>query len=206
MIRLRWDVPTTNQDGSRLTDLAGFRVDRYTYPAGQYCPECKDRETVATITADRPSPATLNDGFFYLRLPHPGADRGVRYRVYPLAADGTSGPFVASRRLIGPAPAAPVGIKATPLDRGVNLLWSLPATVQDRGVLLGVNIYRGKSDSGLDPEPVNAQPVKGNNFDDFGLQNDRTYYYGLRTVIRWKSAIIESALSEVSAATPQAGL
>ncbi|NIQ95876.1 MAG: hypothetical protein GWN87_17975, partial [Desulfuromonadales bacterium] len=76
MIRLRWDVPTTNQDGSRLTDLAGFRVDRYTYPAGQYCPECKDRETVATITADRPSPATLNDGFFYLRLPHPGADRG----------------------------------------------------------------------------------------------------------------------------------
>jgi hypothetical protein len=72
--------------------------------------------------------------------------------------------------------------------------------------LLGVNIYRKGPDGGFSPEPINRKPVTGNNFDDFALENDKTYQYGLRTVVKIEKATVESALSEIVTATPHSGL
>ncbi len=206
MIQLRWDIPTSSQDGSRLKDLAGFRINLYTYLPDQYCGECKDQETVATISAGQPDPAIIADGNIYLRLPHPGPGQGARYRVYPFTDSGKSGPFAEARQVIGHPPMAPVDIKINAIDRGANLLWTLPEGVQDYGDLLGINIYRGESVNNLNPEPINPQPVKGNNFDDFGLENDKNYHYGLRTVVKIEKTVVESGMSDIVEATPKTGL
>ena len=206
MVQLSWGIPTSNQDGSRLTDLAGFRVDLYSYRPDQYCPECKDQETVATVLLDRPDPAIILGSTVYLRVRHPGPDMGARYRIYPFTDSGKSGPFVETRQVFLKSPMAPVDIKATAIDRGVNLLWTLPEGIQESGVLLGINIYRGASYTNLNPGPINPRPVEGNNYDDFGLDNDKRYHYGLRTVVKSGETVVESAMSEIVEATPAGGL
>ena len=39
---LSWEIPERNQDGSPLTDLQGFRVERMIFQSGEDCPECRE--------------------------------------------------------------------------------------------------------------------------------------------------------------------
>ncbi len=203
---MQWRIPTGNQDGTPLTDLAGFRVDLYSYPPDRYCEECRDQETVATIRLEDPAPAIVRSGSVFFRHAELEPDRGYRYRITPFTASGRSGPSVALRQSTVVAPPAPVNTRAEELDRGIRLFWTIPDETQQAGELLGVNIYRSESGPLLDPVPVNSAPVKGNNFEDFGLKNGTTYRYGLRAVVRSGERVVESALGEIVAATPRAGL
>ncbi len=206
LIQLSWDIPAINQDGSRLTDLAGFRVNLYSYSADQYCPECKDQETVATVDLEQPEPAIIKNAVVYLRLPYIGADQGARYRVSALTKKGKQGPHVQARIDIKTPPETPVNVKVNAVDRGATLFWTLPDEIQKSGELLGVNIYRSQSDELIAPQKINKAPVKGNNFDDFGLENGTSYQYGLRTVVKIDAVVVESDMSEIITASPQSGL
>lgn len=203
---LRWDLPTRNQDGTPLGDLAGFRVNLYSYEPGQYCPECRDQRTIAFIAIDNPAPAEIVDGTVYFRTTDFRFGQGVRYRIIPVSRSGRTGPAVEQIRVVRMPPPAPVSIETEQLDRGIKLFWRLHESTLDSGELLGVNIYRGEAERALSRTPLNQQPLKGNNYDDFGLTNGTTYRYGLRTVVRVADTVIESALSEIVTATPQAGL
>ncbi len=205
-VLLNWDIPSQNQDGTTLSDLDGFRVTLYSYQPENYCPECKDQENLATIRINNPAPATIDEGTVYFRTSAISQNRGYRYRIQPFTKSGKNGPSTDVRQTIKAPPAPPINIKPEQLDRGVKLFWNLPEDIQEAGELLGVNIYRGETASGLHPEPINQQPLKGNNFDDFSLKNGITYQYGLRTVIKSENTVVESTLSPIIEATPQAGL
>jgi hypothetical protein len=205
-VLLNWDKPTRNQDGSELTDLAGFRIGLYSYAPENYCPECKDQNILATVDVETPHPARVFGRTYYFRSTAIRTGRGFRYQIVPYTESGKNAPPAGVRLTVNPAPAAPVKIRAEALDRGVKLYWTLPGETQTVGEVLGVNIYRGDSGEGLAPEPINLQPVKGNNYDDFGLANDTTYQYGIRSVVKANETFIESALSEIHSATPQPGL
>ena len=204
-VLLNWVGPTSNQDGSPLTDLDGFLIGLYSYAPGNFCPECRDQEILATIDADNPYPARVFNRTYYLRSTDITVDAGFRYRVIPYTESGKNGPASDVRLTVKKAPDAPVDVRSEQLDRAVKLFWTLSGGIQDAGELLGVNIYRG-SGEGLEPEPINPTPVKGNNFDDFGLNNGTSYRYGLRTVVESDGTVVESVLSELAIATPQAGL
>ena len=205
-ILLSWNVPTSNQDGTPLTDLAGFRIDLYTYQPDQYCQECRDHETIASISLDSPAPAIVLDNTVSFRDSGLAFGRGYRYRVHPFTESGRSGAAAEAKRVMQAPPAAPTAIRVEELDRGVSLFWNLSEGIQEKGELLGVNIYRGETGSAFSSSPVNPEPIKGNNFDSFGLTNETTYQYGLRTVIRTGELMIESELSKIIEATPRAGL
>lgn len=205
-ILLNWRIPTSNQDDSDLTDLAGFRIDLYSYQPDQYCRECRDQETLTSISIKNPAPALVQGDSLFYRDSGLDYATGYRYRIYPFTTSGRTGPPAEAHLLILPAPAAPSKIRAEELDRGVRLFWSLPESIQEQGELLGVNIYSGETGVAFNPVPLNLEPLKGNNFDNFGLNNGTTYQFGLRTVIRIEQQLIESVLSEIISATPEAGL
>jgi len=205
-VLLNWDMPTRNQDGTDLTDLAGFRIGVYSYEPESFCAECRDQEILETIEIDNPYPARVIGRTFYLRSVAISPERGFRYRIIPFTESGKQAPPADIRLLIRPAPAAPASVKIEQLDRGAKLFWTLPGDIQQVGELLGVNIYRGLDKEALAPEPINQAPVKGNNYDDFSLTNGITYQFGIRTVINIDGAIVESALSEIVKATPKSGL
>jgi hypothetical protein len=205
-VLLNWAIPSQNQDGTALSDLVGFRVNLYSYQPERYCPECKDQENIATIRIDNPAPAAIVDNAVYFRTTAITQNRGYRYRIQPFTKSGKNGPMTDIRQTIKAPPASPIKIKAEQLDRGVKLFWNLPENIQEAGELLGVNIYRGETASGLHPEPVNQKPLNGNNFDDFSLKNGITYQYGLRSVIKSGNVVVESAMSTIIKASPQAGL
>lgn len=204
-ILLQWQAPSQNQDGSPLTDLQGYRIGFYSYQPESYCAECIDQSTIATIMSEQPFPAFIDSQTFYYRDPDLEAGRGYRYRVQPFTRGGHDGPDAVINHIMQPAPPAPVDLKVEALDRGSRIFWSLRPEVQDVGEFLGVNIYRGESGA-LAPEPINRQPVRGNNFEDFGLINGSDYIYALRTVIETDDdSIIESRISETIATTPKSG-
>jgi len=205
-VLLNWDMPNRNQDGTDLTDLAGFRVGVYTYAPDSFCQECRDQEVLETIEVANPYPARILGRTVYLRSADISPERGFRYRVIPMTTAGKLAPPKDIRLTVKPAPAAPASVKIEQLDRGAKLFWTLPGDIQQVGELLGVNIYRGLDKEALAPEPINQAPVKGNNYDDFSLTNGITYQFGIRTVINIDGAVVESALSEIVKATPKPGL
>ena len=205
-VLLNWDIPTKNQDDTELTDLAGFRIGVYSYQPESFCAECRDQEVLATIEVDNPYPARVFGRTYYLRSAAISTERGFRYRVVPFTESGKLAPPADIRLTIWQAPAAPVNVKVEQLDRGAKLFWALSGDIQQSGELVGVNIYRGLAKEALDPEPINPAPVKGNNYDDFSLTNGITYQYGIRSVVSIDGSIVESALSTIVTATPQAGL
>lgn len=203
---LQWPLPTANLDGSPLTDLVGFRVARYNYAPEQYCSECLDQETVATVDLAAPVDAIIRGGVVSLRLVHEGPGSGNRYRVYPLTAANGSGHHTEARLVMSSAPPQPLEVMISPLDRGASLAWRFADADPQEGEFLGVNIYRGAAIGPLSSEPLNDVPVTGTTFDDFGIDNDTGYRYGLRSVIRIDGGTVESELSEIVTVTPRAGL
>jgi len=205
-ILLAWDIPTENQDGSQLSDLAGFRIGYYAFAADRFCAECRDQETIATINISTPEQALIDAGKIFYRDSALTTDTGHRYRVYPFTSAGKSGPAAEALRIMLPPPVAPDRVRIEALDQGARIFWSLPDEVQDTGDLIGINIYRGENNTSLAQVPINREPIKGNNFESFGLVNGSLYRFGLRTVVQKGDQIIESTLSTIVTATPQAGL
>ncbi len=62
-IVLKWDIPTKNTDGSRLTDLSGFKVYRVVRKIGENCDNCEDKKTLlANVDYQNPFNATVEKG------------------------------------------------------------------------------------------------------------------------------------------------
>jgi hypothetical protein len=88
----------------------------------------------------------------------------------------------------------------------VRLRWQPATESREDSELLGYNLYRRE---GIEPfpfSPVNREILVEPDFEDFDLENGRTYTYAVRTVVRIMGKTVESALSSTVSATPQPGL
>ena len=109
-IKLSWVPPTTNTDGSPLTDLASYKLYRSTSSA-------MSSNVVTTITAPASTyttdPLTSGDYFFVLSAVNSGGKESDKTAVVKGTAAAVGGPSVT--RTVGitvnPVPSAPTGFK-----------------------------------------------------------------------------------------------
>ena len=92
-------------------------------------------------------------------------------------------------------PAAPTGLVATPVVRGVGLKWNANTETD----LKGYNVYRATT-SGGDYSLLNATPVTSPSYNDGGLTGGTTYYYVV-TAINTSERESDNS-TEVAATTP----
>lgn len=203
---LSWAIPEKNQDETQLTDLAGFNLYRMIYDPREACPECLDRSLlVQSIDLDYLVDAQRVDQRIFV------IDQGIRpgkgyfYRVTARTAAGLQGASAEIRRESAPAPEAPRGLSATGLDRLARLEWQAVVPSSSAETLLGYRLYRGEANGRIGPVPVNSELLTTTRYDDFGVENRRTYRYQVRSVIKRADLILESRPSAIASTTPRVG-
>jgi len=208
-ILVSWTRPTRNNDGSPLSDLLEFRLSRATVTLGAPNAPALAYSFLATVRADQPENASVQGSLYAYRDDAGGqglaTGRQYRYRVQAVNARGEVGAFSADAVVdFTPAPAPPMGLKASAGDGTVDVEWQAhtaasPADTPPKGF----NVYRGLQPGLHGVQPVNASPLLESRFRDTGVQNDTTYYYVVRSVSNDRPPWRESADSIEVSAVPQ---
>jgi hypothetical protein len=202
---LAWTLPSSNQDGSPLTDLQGFKVYRMSYDPAEDCPECRDTSILLqNLDLDYLQGARRSGERLFLWDSALQAGGGYQYRIVPYNRSGREGLGALLRLPYHTPPPPPQSLSATGLDRLVRLSWESVVEKRDGVEFLGYNLYRGEAGSPLQPTPLTRMPLTETSYDDFGLENGTSYLYGMRTVVRIFGQIVESPLSSTVEATPGA--
>lgn len=167
---LSFSIPSKNQDGSPLTSLAGFKIQKVCGTCvGGFEPfkDVRLTDTHGYTTAGGKLWVYDNDlrpGFEYV------------YRVIPYLETGVYGDpsnLYAIKWQTPPEP--PQNVNAIPGDGSVQLSW---ASQTDRLY----NVYRFEGET-YPLSPLNDRPLMANNFSDRGLRNGKTYRYEVRTLV-----------------------
>lgn len=194
--------PSKNADGSKLTDLAGFKVLRRVVEDANGCKTCPEKfPVVHDVDIDRPVGVTIEgERFIYT---DGSVSPGVKYeyKVVAYNRDGYEGPE--ARRInfswVQP-PDRPVNLRGKAGDKTVDLEWNTPGS--ETREVKGFNIYR--QEGGRYPtDPINQSLIKENKFTDFGLTNKQLYHYTVRAVIGANESLIEGPSSDEIAVTPE---
>nr|NIQ98106.1 fibronectin type III domain-containing protein [Desulfuromonadales bacterium]NIS43995.1 fibronectin type III domain-containing protein [Desulfuromonadales bacterium] len=185
---------------------ARFRIYRMEYDPADECPECRDTSTLRREVDLEFLIDVVRRGdrlFFWDAAVQDGT--GYSYRVAPVTEKGREGASAVARRAVFTPPLAPSDLTARGLDKLVRLSWEeSPAGAADCEVL-GYNVYRAVDEQPFVGAPVNAQILVTPRFEDFGLENDRTYRYAVRSVALKGELTVESPFSESITVIPRAG-
>lgn len=198
IVVLTWTRPTTNVDGTALKGLASFRISRQ-----QTEPQTSAPSIIATVKSDRPANAVVSGNRYAF------ADEGVvvgakyAYQVGSVNRRGIVGPQSAEATArVTIEIEAPSNLRAEAGERTIRLSWSPSARRADGSPIAGIpgyNIYRGTNPGRYGPRPINREPVRGTQFNDTDLVNDRTYYYIVRAVENqeppWQEGLQSSEVS-----------
>jgi predicted small lipoprotein YifL len=199
---LSWSQPRKNQDGSELTDLAGFRVYRQSFDPVDDCPDCRDNATLwRLVELDYLGHAQRRKDHLFLLDNGLEAGLGYSYKVVPFNRWGQDGPSIERRQTLVVPPPAPAAPKAERQNGDLLLSWQaveLPAEME----LLGYQVYRRRPGRAFGAAPRNQELLSQPRFVDSGFESDRSYVYAIRTVVRQVERVLESALSETLVFTP----
>ena len=212
VVELAWSAPRRRVDNTRIVEPATTRLYR-TEDSGQGEPRpamlVDDRivgyKEIATFRAGDPAAPTAERG----RITY--VDRnltlGHRYTYVVTASDLQGRTSAPSRRLtlaIIAVPEAPQNVRAVPGEREVQLSWQPPARLTDGGPVETPLIYevlRATTPDG--PLAVVARTAPGvTTLIDPRLENDRAYYYAIRSVRQEGAAMAQGLTSARVSATP----
>lgn len=205
-LRLSWEAPTANQNGTPLTDLQGFRLFRLPFVPGQECPECRDLSVLLTeIDLDYPQGIMREGNRLTYVDDFVQAETGYRYRIVPFTEAGREGAPTTLSGIVYPVPPAPGGLTAEGLDRLVRLQWEAPVLDSNQGQVVGYRLYRHADPAQVAASPLNRQPLTEPRFEDFGRDNGTPLTYAVSLIVRQQATEVESALSEKVTVTPESG-
>lgn len=206
---LRWKIPTRNMDGSRLTDLLGFKVFRQVRPLDSApCEPCSLAfEPVAEIDKDFPKVPRVEKGMVFWQ------ETAVRpkneYTYFVQVYNRYRSPSPESNRvkiLWDDPPAAPGKVHLRKEDRALEITWEPVSLLVDGREMVdfrGFNIYRRSEGEILSLSPLNAEPIPDRRYWDGQLELGKQYSYEVRTVRDFHGTLIEGASSEVVRGVPQ---
>jgi hypothetical protein len=203
-----WRPPVRNLDGSTLEDLDKFRVYKMRYDLANDCPECRDTSVLLQeVDLDYLRDVRRVGDRLYLWDTELEPGYGYQYRIVPINTKGREGGSILLRAPFVNPPPAPAGLTAENRDRLVRLHWQSPAATPPDGERLGFNLYRREASEPFPFSPVNRDVILTDPaFEDFDVENGRTYVYAVRTVVRVLGKTVESTLSNIVTAAPQPGL
>lgn len=194
--QLSWSIPTQEERGRALKDLAGFRLfKREVLPPDEDCESCPNAyRLLKNVDMEYLQDVRRFDGRLFYRDPDVITGTTSQYKVVSFRKDGTSSRDSNKARLKKDAPPAPPRLKARFTATGVLLHWdegAAPANAK----LLGCNVYRWRADALPALVPLNDTPVTVPDYEDLGLERGKTYVYALRTVAEVGGSMVESELS-----------
>lgn len=204
---IRFIKPSKNVDGSKITDLAGFRIMRRGID-DKGCKGCPEKfPVVYDIDMSYPTGAIVERE----RISYPDKDLtpGTRYeyKVVPYNKDGYEGPEAPRVTFTWGIPLGrPKNLAAKAGDKAADMTWASPEGFLDGSpvkYLAGYNIYRREEGSRFPLDPINSAPIKETSFSDLGLTNGRAYLYTVRALIQVNESVIEGASSDEIKVTPK---
>lgn len=204
---LAWDLPQTNQNDTPLTDLEGFRIYKMQYDLAEDCPDCRDTSVLLDeVDLDYPENARRSGDrvFFWDAELRPGS--GYQYRVVPLTRRKREGAPTQVRLPFSVPPLAPARAQGSGHDRLVRLSWEPADGARQAGEWLGYNLYRRLPDEPFPTRPLNKAPLAEPAYQDYQVENGRTYLYAVRSVARLFGEPVESPLSTAVEVVPREGL
>lgn len=193
-IVLKWDSPTKNTDGTRLTDLSGFKVYRVVTKIGEECDNCEGKRTLlANIDYQNPSNATVENGVVIFS--DDAVSQGNLYYYFVSAYNfrgEESRPSQEVAVAFEKAPDAPEAVAAGVDSRGVRLEWSPPGS--DRSIK-NYRIYRSDDGNPSDMKPIGSTKWGETTFRDKTAQIGKTYRYAVSSLTMNRGISTESDLS-----------
>ena len=194
--QISWSIPYHNEEGSALTDLAGFRLFRRTVlPPSEDCETCSDAyQVVKEVDLDYLRDARRLGNNLYVTDAGVIAGTTYQYKVITLMKDGTSSEESNKFRLAKITPIPGPMLKALPTPTSIVLHWesmTVPATVKEKGY----NIYRWRANDLPALVPLNSAPLLANDYEDLRLERGVSYVYSVRVVVEAAGASFESVAS-----------
>lgn len=204
---IRFTNPSKNVDGSKLTDLAGFKVMRRVMD-DKVCKGCPERfPVVYDIDISYPKGAIIEKDRVSYQDKELKPGTGYEYKVVPYNKDGYEGPEAPRVSFTWNLPPdRPKNLDVKAGDKLAELSWTPTEALSDGTPvkeLAGYNIYRREEGSKPSIDPVNPAPLKQTNFSDFGLRNGKKYLYTVRAVVQVNEILIEGASSDEITVTPK---
>lgn len=199
-IVLRWDVPSSNTDGSRLTDLSGFKVYRSAQNVAEECEGCEENRTVhANVDLQHPTSAVVSEGEVVYSDMTVENGKIYSYAVSAYNLKGRDSPQSEEATVIfNDFPPSPKGL-AVSYDQGrVVLNWASPP--RPAGIR-NYRIYRGATNKLADMRPLGRTKWAETTFTDKDVEKGQTYFYSVRSIKMNRGISLESEPSETITAT-----
>lgn len=205
---IAFSKPARNADGSKLTDLAGFKVMRRTVEDKNGCKTCPEKfDLIKDIDAAHPVGALIEGEQVFFTDTTAEAGTMYEYKIITYNRDGYDGQESNKIPLFtGKSPDIPAEFSGIAGDKVIDLKWSQPQTiagVSSSVIIVGYNVYRRIEGRGYPPDPVNLAPIKEGKFADFGLKNGIIYFYTVRAVAEAGGSLIEGSSTYEIGLTPR---
>lgn len=198
-VKLQFALPDKDRAGRSLQGVAGVRISKRAAETDQrdVCRSCMaDYRLFRTLYLEHLPSTTQRFGSRLVVLDSDvSAGNTYSYSIVPFTADGvdgTSSPAV-DVRMAPPLPAPVLKIESLPTE--VKIQISIPPLIAGR--LLGYNLYRSSGAAARSYQPLNREPLQGNEYVDGALERGVKYRYSARTLIMQASGgIAESVESD----------
>ena len=206
IVFLSWPIPIRNVEGKSMSpaDIRRFRIERAEIKNDRNTPRYR---FYAEIDMANPIPAIVRNGMVYWKDHDLKYDQMYGYRIRAISVRGGISAWSSEVRI---APLLSLAIPKMLVAQGAdsyNLLsWETVTTRMDGSQyngFVGYNVYRGTEKSRYEDAPINTEPLRTNSFRDFAVENNKSYFYVVRSVDSPTPPWHESLDSNESMATPR---
>jgi fibronectin type 3 domain-containing protein len=199
-VALRWQLPLANVDGSRLTDISGFKVYRAEQKTGEECENCEEKKTMhANVDYQNPTNAVIANGEVTYTDKDVTPGNTYFYSVSAYNLRGRDGKLSENMTVqLDEPPPAPEGLRAMTEAGAVTLEWT--SGTQGSGIK-GYRVYRGTTSNTGEMKPVGETKVPETSFVDKDVEKEKNYYYVVRSFKMNRVVPYESVASPIARVT-----
>lgn len=196
-----WSIPRQNTDGSPLTDLKGFRVQKGEWPTKDFCPTCPDQfQETLWIDLKGPELPDVRIDPDQVQLIFNRLNPGKTYFFQVTAVTKKEAVSKPSKtlRLSWELPLVPPSaVQVKPDPKGLVISWNPSLSLIDGTPAVGLAGYTLERRMEKGPwQKINTDPIINSNYLDSELQENVTYFYRVKALRQVQDNLLESELSE----------
>lgn len=198
-VKVLFVLPEKDRAGRPLQGLSGVKISKRSTDAAQtdVCRSCtSDYRLFRTLYLDLLPTDTQRFGNRVIMIDSDvNAGNIYLYRIVPFTADGVDGAAstIADVRMGHALPPPAVSIESFPTEIRIHFSWQ----PQVSGRLLGFNLYRASGGLPRSYQPLNKEPLQGDEYVDSALDRGVKYRYITRALLIMESGVVaESAGSQ----------